>query len=360
MQRNRRSKARAPLVAGIGRGRSRRATPRAGTVSVSAMRRLLVIGTNAGIPEQVLMAAVGLSPADLEDPDGHVPLAAEVALWQTFARRIADPGFGVRNGSAFTVRGIGLLGYVVRFSENLRAALARVERYGRIFTEAVQFRLSDTRPQVSITLGHVTLGPGFPYAQDFRLAAVLKASRELTGIDIVPVGVSFTYPQPAATIAHREFFRCPLKFGAPTARIQLRASDLELPLARADERLAGYLDQHAEHTLARMVRGETMRHAIRAAIWSAMGEGSPSLQRVAASLHLPARTLQRRLAAEHSSFQREVEEIRKAMAIAALQDPAVAAGDVAFLLGYSELSTFYRAFKRWTGTTPLRFRAGPT
>jgi AraC-like DNA-binding protein len=108
--------------------------------------------------------------------------------------------------------------------------------------------------------------------------------------------------------------------------------------------------------LASLVRGETMRHAVRGAIWSLLGDGTPSLSRVAGALRVAPRTLQRRLAAEGTSLQREIEEIRKTMAIATLRDRSISTADVAFLLGYAEPSTFFRSFKRWTGTTPRQFR----
>jgi AraC-like DNA-binding protein len=78
---------------------------------------------------------------------------------------------------------------------------------------------------------------------------------------------------------------------------------------------------------------------------------------VASILHLPPRTLQRRLAAEGTSLHKEIDRIRKTMAIAHLRGHSAPIGDVAFLLGYTEPSAFFRAFKRWTGTTPHHFRS---
>jgi AraC-like DNA-binding protein len=181
-------------------------------------------------------------------------------------------------------------------------------------------------------------------------------SREITGLDIVPVTVSFTYPQPTSISAHRQFFRCPLQFDAATASMVLRETDLDLPLVSADETLAGYLSQYAEQVLASLVWGETVRHTVRAVIWSLLGDGTPSLQHVAAALRMPPRTLQRRLAAEGTSLHAEIEEIRKTMALAVLRDRTTSIEDVSILLGYAEPSTFFRSFKRWTGTTPRRFR----
>jgi AraC-like DNA-binding protein len=317
---------------------------------------LIGIGVGEGIRRDILTGAAGVTDEDLRDPDGRVPLAAEIALWQTLARHVSDAEFGVRAGAAHSLRTIGLVGYVARFSSTLRGALRRVQRYGRLFTEAVEFRLQEGQREVILAKAHPALGPGQAMAESYRLAALLKASRDLTGVDIVPTEVTFTYTQPPTTTAHIKHFRCRLHFGARSGRVAFRSSDLDLPVVGADETLAGYLSKYAEQVLASLVHGESMRHRVRAAIWSLLGDGPPSLNHVAAALAMPTRTLQRRLAAEGTSLQREVEQIRKAMAIAVLRDRSVAIEDVAFLLGYSEPSTFFRSFKRWTGFTPRDFR----
>jgi AraC-like DNA-binding protein len=305
---------------------------------------------------EILMAAAAVTEADLRDPDRHLPLAAEITLWQVLAQHISDPAFGVRSGAALRIRQLGLLGYVVCFSPTLRDGLRRVQRYGRVFTAAVEFVFEESRPQVALAVCHPALGAGQSLAQDYRLAAVVQVSREITGIDIVPAEVSFTYPQPWSTITHRQFFRCPIHFDAPTARIVFREADLDRPLVRADETLAGYLSKYAELALNVLVQGETVRHTVRAVIWSLLGDGTPALERVADALGMPPRTLQRRLAAEGTSLHAEIEEIRKTMALAALRDRSTSIEDVSILLGYADPSTFFRSFKRWTGTTPRRFR----
>jgi AraC-like DNA-binding protein len=329
----------------------------AATVSARAVGRLIDFGVGAGIRQDILMDAARVTDEDLRDSEARVPLASEIALWQTLAKLISDPEFGISGGQAFRLRRMGLVGYVARFSATLRGALHRVQRYGRLFTEAVEFRLEEGRLEVALATAHPALGPGRAVAEGYRLAAVLEASRELTGVDIVPTIATFTYPQPSRTKAHRQHFRCPLQFGAHTARVVFRTSDLDLPVVEADETLAGYLSKYAEQVLASLVRGEAMRHRVRTAIWSLLGDGPPSLGHVAALLRMPPRTLQRRLAAEGTSVHQEIDEIRKTMALAVLRDHSISIEDVAFLLGYTEPSTFFRSFKRWTGTTPRRFRS---
>ena len=325
-----------------------------GTVAARAVGHLIDLGAGAGIRRDIMLDAAGVSDEDLHNPDARVPLAAEIALWQTLARHISDPEYGVRAGGTLSLRTMGLVGYVARFSDTLRGALRRVQRYGQMFTEAVELRLQGDR--VALVSAHPALGGGHALAESYRLAAVLHTARDLTGVDVIPAEVAFTYAQPPMTTAHRQFFRCAVHFAARTASIRFRTVDLELPVAGADETLAGYLSNYAEQVLATLLKGETTRHKVRAAIWSLLGDGSPSLKHVAGALHMPPRTLQRRLAAEGTSLHQESEEVRKSMAIAALRDRSMMIEDVAFLLGYSEPSAFFRSFKRWTGTTPRQFR----
>lgn len=339
------------------RASPRGATVAATSVSVRAIRRMLDVGTAAGLPRALLLSIAGVTESELRDPDGRVPTAAEVALWQTFARKLGDRAIGVRAGATFRVRDAGLLGYVVSFTPTMRRALQVVERYVRLFSEAVTFTVHERGRTASIHAhGHPALGRAESCAQDARMATLLQTLREITGVDISPVEVRFSYPQPASTQAHREFFRCPVHFGAASASMSFTAHDLDLPLLRADETLAGYLSKYADQVLQSLVDGTSIRHRVRATLWAQLAEGPPSLVRVARALQLSPRTLQRRLAEEGTSLQREMREIRKSIAMAALKDRKTSAYDVAFLLGYTEPSAFYRSFKRWTGRTPEQFR----
>jgi AraC-like DNA-binding protein len=327
------------------------------TLQARAIVRLLSVAVAAGLKRDELMEATGLKDVDLTAPDSRVPLSTEVALWQVIATSITDPGFGIRAGGSINLRDTGLLGYLVASSATLGAALHRLARYSRVLSEAVEFRLEALeRPFAAIAEVHAALGAALPFAVDFRLASALSACRQITGVDLVPLEVAVTYPRPASTLEHRRFFRCAIRFGQPVSRIVLLERDLSLPIPRGDETLAGYLSEYAEQVLRSLVGGTSMRERVRAAIWSGLADNRSQLSHVAAALRMPPRTLQRRLAAEGTTLHDEVDDIRKAMATAVLLTRSVPVEDVAYLLGYAEPSTFFRAFKRWTGTTPDQFR----
>ena len=310
-----------------------------------------------GVKRETLLEAAGLGGLDLTHPDARIPLSAQVALRQLIVKATADPGYGIREGASFRVRDAGLLGYAMYFSATLGAALHRLARYSRIIIDVMRTDLETIdRQLVAIAVSHRALGAGLPAAVDAELATIVGMCREITGVDLAPCEVAFSYDQPASTEEHRRFFRCPLRFSRPASKIVLRQRDLALPIARGDETLAGYLDEDAEHVLRTLVEGTSLREQTRSAIWALLSEGRPSVPRIASALQLPRRTLQRRLAQEGTNLQTEIDNIRKTMAMAAVRVRGTSIEEIAFVLGYKEPSTFYRSFKRWTGKTPHQYR----
>ncbi len=324
------------------------------------LTHVLAFAAREGMPRDLLMKAAGLREEDLAQPDTLVSFSSLVALWQVIAKAKGgtDPEFGLRWGASMRVRDLGLLGYAMCYSANLDTALRRLVRYGHILTDSVQFEIEGPDPhhRVALAQAHPALGAALPFAVDGRLAALVGICREITGVAGIPAEVLFTYAQPRTIAEHRNFFRCPLKFSQPESKVVFRDADLRLSVVRADETLAGYLSEYAGQILHTLVAGSSSRERVRAAIWALLSEGRPTLERIAATLHVPPRTLQRHLADEGSSVHDEVEHIRETMARATLKDRALPIQEVAFLLGYAEPSSFYRSFRRWTGKTPRQYR----
>jgi AraC-like DNA-binding protein len=329
------------------------------TLLARLVANVLTGASEEGVPRDGLVDAAGLRSVDLSDPDARVPLWTFVALWQLIAKRAADPGIAIRMGAAAVQpRQWGLLGYAMSYSSTLGVALQRLVRYGRILNDALELRLEEpTHDHVAIADTPPDLGAGLPYAVNYQFATLVGFSRKLTHADLVPTEIAFAYDPPRSTFEYRRFFRCPLRFGQPLSKVTFPRRGLDLPIPAGDEALAGYLSENAERVLRTLCTGTSTRERVRSAIWASLSDGPPTLHHVASALQLPPRTLQRRLAAEGTTLHREIEHIREQMAIAALRERAVPIEEVAFVLGYTESSTFYRSFKRWTGMTPRRFRA---
>jgi len=334
--------------------RGRRSTTQ--TVLARIPVRMLNFAEAAGMDREALIEASGLKGVDLADGDSRVPISTQVALWQLVARGVSDPCFGLRSGVCFTAREAGLLGYVMLYSANLGVALQRLTRFSWVLNDAVHCVLERGHQSVAIVEAAPSHGLELRQAIDYRLSALLNVCRQITGAEIVPVEVAFTYEQRGNTLEHQRFFRCPLRFGQPISKVVLREQDLSLPTRHGDETLAGYLTQQAEQVLRSLTTGSSTKERVRSVIWNTLADGKPTLSRIASEMNVTTRTLQRRLADEGTSLQREVEEIRRAMATAMLRNPANSTDEVAYLLGYAEPSTLFRSFRRWTGMTPQEYR----
>jgi AraC-like DNA-binding protein len=327
----------------------------------SVIAKMLDFAEGLGLDRRPLVMGAGLEGVDLDRPHVRVPFSAQVGLWQLIGAQTPDRAFGVELGASFQARDLGLLGYAIYFSSTLSGALRRVVRYGSLVNEAVSFRFE--RPGAHhILVAEYPFSPewGLRQAIDARVAGLVAVAREITGVGLVPASAAFAYDRPPSTLDHSRFFRCPITFGAPRTKLSLRARDLQLPVPHGDEHVAGYLSEYAETLLRTLTGGGTVTDSVHSAIWASLSDRCPTLAGTAAALRLPARTLQRRLAEEGTSFTAELDYVRSQMARALLRDRSLPIEEIAFLLGYEEPSSFYRSFRRWTGRTPDQYRRSAT
>lgn len=310
-----------------------------------------------GIDREALMRRAGLSGSVLQDPDRRIPMSKTAALWRALIAAAPDVPLGLRMGAGRKLREAGLVGYVMRHSVTLRQAMERFARYARIVSEAQRAELRDEAEDTRLLLeGHPVLD-AMRHPADARLAWTLSAAREMTGLAVAPVEACFPYGAPEDLVEQRRFFRCPLRFGERAALV-FRRQDLDLAVVGSDEALGRYLERLAEDALRSLGSEGSFSDRLRRTIWADLPGGPPTLRRAAERLGMSMRTLQRRLAAEETSYAGALDAIRRDMAQRLLRERHLAVYEVAFLLGYSEPSAFVRAFRRWTGTTPYRFRAG--
>jgi AraC-like DNA-binding protein len=318
-------------------------------------------------------------PAGAADaPEVALPLAGLRALLDDAAATAGEPMLGVRLAERFPRGGYGVVEFSCRSAPTIRAALARLVRYVALLNELVAVSLEDVRgaadaaaPGRSTTrgrAGHAVVEQriaGEPlcvgrHGNEFFVAHLVARARELSGVPVVPERAWFAHPAPAdgeVAALCQAIGTTRVRFGAGANGLALAAALLDAPLASSDPPLLSILDDTAEKALAGRGGGARLIGLVRERIRAGLGEAPPSLAAVAATLRMSTRTLQRRLADDGVSFADLVDEVRRDLALDYVRDPRRPLGEVAFLLGYAELSPFLRAFKRWTGRTPAEVRA---
>jgi AraC-like DNA-binding protein len=184
----------------------------------------------------------------------------------------------------------------------------------------------------------------------------VRGGRVATGEDWAPLEIRFAHRRPDEVGEHARFFRAPVHFSAGENAMVLAAELLDRPCVRADPALLAVLDRYAADLLARVPATGRLADRARTALVEMLRDGEPGAGRLASRLKMSARSLSRTLAAEGTSYRALLDQIRRETAARHLADDRIAIAEVAFLLGFSDLSAFYRAFKRWTGQTPAEAR----
>jgi AraC-like DNA-binding protein len=320
--------------------------------------RPLVSGLAAlGQAPAPMLARAGIDAATLEDPEASVPMRKVLALVDDAVQVTGDENLGLHLAQAAEPGSFDVHLYAMLSSPTLGDACQCLCRYQRLIHDSTEVRLDieDNRA----TLRHRMPGGVAAPRQsiEFLLAAWVRVGRMATGTTWSPEEVRFAHDEPGGSAEHRRFFGSRVCFMAGANALIMPASLLDVACERADVALFGMLDRYAADRLERAPKSASVADRARAALGTALRNGEPSATYVANRLKMSVRTLNRALASEQTSYRHLLEQLRRDLAMRYLADPRLSVTEVAFLLGFSELSAFHRAFRRWTSVTPSAFRA---
>jgi AraC-like DNA-binding protein len=319
----------------------------------------LRLAREAGAELAPLLRQFKLPEKSAELPEVALPLHQLYALCEACAVATGNPSFGLSASAALDRGAYGLLEFTARSAPTIREAFSRLVRHSGLLNELVLITLEERGGVASFN--HRI--PGEPlcvgrHCNEYTLATIVGLARELSGKAWSPRRVWFANPAPAELSGLKQHFRCPLEFDAGANGFSFDASFLDQPIPGADAALLALLDRQSVLELARRPKSPELLERVRAQIRLALRDGASNVERVAAALHMSSRTLQRRLGEHRTSFHDLLEDVRRELARAYVENPKLPLGEVAFLLGYSEMRAFLRAYKRWTGKTPGQHRAG--
>jgi AraC-like DNA-binding protein len=310
-----------------------------------------------GIPTDELLHEAGLRRTDLADPESRIPYAAVLGLIERAATVADDPGFGLRLGASRNLRDGGLIAFVVLNSSTLMDALANLTRYFRVVGEGEEFEIE--RSGRHVTLRFREADPhqrGLRHNSEYLAGLLVRTCRDLARKRISPLRVEFIHRRPNGKIAYADLLGCAVRFDAEWDALVWPAEILQLPVLGADDRLLRVLQNVCRRIIGPVSRKQDVVRDVRELIVDRLTQGGATFDDVARELGMSERTLERRLAKRNTSFSRLLDDIRCDLAKRYLVDTDSHLGQLAYLLGYSEPAVLVRAFRRWTGTTPMQFR----
>lgn len=326
-------------------------------ITIRAVQPVVAALEALGYNADALLAASGIARAALADADARLPHPAIMALWAQAHAAGGDDSLGIHLAEAAPIRAFGVHAYALLASPTLRDAYLRACRYQRLIHETTDLTLTDEPGggllQHALPGGHsVSRHPA-----EFLATLWVRFGRLITASDWAPTLVCFAHAPPADTREHARVFRAPIQFASGRTAMVVPHQALAAANPSADTGLAGILDDYAGSLLAQLPSQPTLSASARAQLLRQLRGGVPTAAALAKEMHISVRTLHRSLQLEGTSFRALLDQIRIEQATAQLANPRISIAEVGFLLGFAEISSFYRAFKRWTGQTPAEFRA---
>lgn len=303
-----------------------------------------------------LLRRAGL-PANLFEQEKIFVTTAQIfALWRGVAEMCVDPGFGLKLGTELRFERNHPVAIAGICSRTFGDALQRLARYKQL-TCPEEIRVRRNAQEASVEFFFVEAKEAEPDIMvDVGLSWILNVGQRGSDGEIAPLRLELTRPVKNRALLEGHF-GCPVRFKSDRNALVFRSSDLDRPFVTQNDELVAMIGTQLDAELKARDAGIHISEQVKQTLRQLLAGRRPALQDVALELGVSARTLQRRLTDAGLTFQQLVEETRRELARHYLKQRAVELNEVAFLLGFQDANSFFRAFQFWEGATPGEWRS---
>ncbi|HUO33899.1 MAG TPA: AraC family transcriptional regulator [Candidatus Acidoferrum sp.] len=321
-------------------------------VSSTIIRRLEDLGI---APEAVLRQA-GLPVSLLRQGKILVSTEELFALYGAISEVSGDPGIGLKLAAEDRVERYDPVSIAALYARSFRDALERMARYKQL-TCPEKILVTEEGDECAVRFCWLLAEEAEPgVLVDLCFAWILGIGRRGTGRAIRPKRVEFQRAEKNREM-YEAHFGCAVKFGGPENRLVLDRADVERAFVTHNADLLAIVAPQLEAELAQHLAEKSLGEQVKGVLKRMLAGQRPALEIVARELRMSTRTLQRRLTGEGASFQQLMEEARRELAQHYLLHSSLELNETAYLLGYEDANSFFRAFHHWEGTTPGEWRA---
>lgn len=303
----------------------------------------------------------GLEPRDLIDPDRRVPLIRYLELLEICADLLADPQFGLKFGAQFEPKHAGAVGNIALASRTVGEAYETIGRYLPTMVDA--------------TVHGMEVGDGIAFVYSYYIDPLMMSYRQKAdwaiafACNVMRVGLGdprwtpqeVLLPQlaeetPAQRRTRAEIMGDNIRVGHPWAGIRFDAALLKRKMATADAMIESLMRHYGDLRLAALPEQHGEIEQLRREIARVLVKGEGGMEHLAKATGTSLRTLQRRLKDAGVNYSDLQNDVRKTLAMNLLENETLALSEIAFSVGYSDVSAFNHAFRRWTGQSPGNYR----
>ncbi|MEZ8142427.1 AraC family transcriptional regulator [Enterovibrio norvegicus FF-33] len=302
-----------------------------------------------------------IDPAEVNDPEGRICVESLGNLFTFCNKRVGNRQFNIEVARSFHPSALHALGYAVQSAFSLQEALERVSQYKRVVSNCSNMDTYESGDELIVELvvyrytdsGRLVLSPDL--IESF-LATLVQLSRDLVGGDIDPIKIQCTFERSSDDCpVVSEFFNCPIEYGCERNAVVL---DLEQAKERAFGNNPAINQLHIEILNKFMSRVDktNLTYLIESKILEELPMGAPSQADVAKQLGLSLRNLQRKLSEQGTCYKEILDNTRKRLTLSYIKQPHMSISEIGYLVGFSNVANFNRAFRRWEGCAPGEYR----
>lgn len=273
-----------------------------------------------------------------------------------------DQFFGLHAGENLNLAAAGLIYQIVQTSETVKQALDYCCEFANLGCRVLPLNLVQEANHYKVTLipdetWRAKSEVAFRQTAEGVVAFTIKEFHSLTRFNHNPIKIEFPWAEPEDISEYKRVYNCSIEFNKPYIAIHLRKEHVDAKVVTADFNLLGILVSHAHEKSARLEEDRGFASMVKQSVIKLVKPKFPTVEDVASHLFISPRTLQRKLKEEGFTFKVLIDELKMDFAISYLKRGDLSVSEVAYLLSYSDVSTFSRSFKRWTGQSPNQYRA---
>jgi len=325
-------------------------------VSISVLSQMFSYLTSLKVDIDTFLLSLNIDPESVKSPDSYIPLETYLLIQDEAANFTNDPYLGLHMGEFVEAGSWSILGYMMMNCRTLGEAFEKSARYARIIGNLIEGNARLELNKIKVTLDVPSHAPEMSrHCYEAVISGSVRMMRTLTGADINPLEVTFTYPEPASRSEYERIFQCPVLFGQESNSFTIDLDIIFTPIKYANPDMLQYFENYAQEFLGSIERQNEYTHTVTKIILSKLDDESLSIEKVAREMAVSVRTLQNRLKDEGVVFSDLLMDTRKKLAKKYLTEN-YSVEQITYLLGFSEPSVFRKAFKKWSGVTPREYR----
>ena len=318
-------------------------------------RCLLEVARERGVDTRAILAEYGFTEESMLSPDARLAPEVGRALAARLVLETGDAELGLRAAERFKLSDLDLLGYMAWHSTSLPAMFDTMSQYARLLGDSAHCEVRHGAGSLTVSFTRTGGRLFLPEAADFFVGLVARLVTEWSSGGVRLIAVQLPRGTPRHPLHYERFFGVPVEFGAAAGALTYEHPSTSAARADRDPALGEILRRQADRALLALPSDASLRERAREQLGQQLERGEPSLGGIAEGLGVSERTLRRRLREAGSGYRELLDEVRRERALMLAHEGVHSVTHMAMLVGFADVTTFTRAFRRWTGSLPSEY-----